>query len=417
MATRYPESALGRCQSWAATSAISASKDQLSSSRTVLTILRRPGQVAAGSATRLEVFKLDQSAYPLVVLVVLLVGAWQDCIDDLIQKGAWMDLIQVGFGAVYAGAVMLALWPRYESGRRFLRRWDVRHPDDEQIAMAVRYLRWRRLPIVPLMLVLPLAKAAVGVRPAGDDPLNVFTLLGSLLVALLLAESLAGWRRPAGGLRIAPLARRSAGDLLPGYAVWLHAALTVVVVGMALAALAVQPAVDRALDRLPPNQYGPDGGSELVLSEELRRELASADSWPVVLGAGLVAAIVVATVWRAAVRPADLDPGIDLVLRVRSARVAVGTGIALTGALGIAAVERLSLVAGFLAGHPRAGPIFGSYPADGPAFPAADPTATGWWDVWSSIGTPVGLTVLLTALLGWVWVANPPLRKPVPSRP
>ena len=328
-----------------------------------------------------------------------------------------MDLVQLIIGAVYAGLVILALWPRYGTGRRFLRRWGIAEPDDEQVAVAVRYLRRRRLPIVPLMLVLPLAKTAVGVRPAGDDPLNPFTLLASLLVALLLAESLAGLRRP-GAVRTAPLVQRSVRDLLPRYAVWLHAMLTAVVAGVALAGLAVQPAVDRALDRLPPNESRPDG-SGLVLLDELRAELADPIGWPIVLGAALVAVVAFAVAWRATARPADPDQRIDLVLRVRSARVAVGTGIALTGALGVAAVERMGHIGDLLRGAPTAGPPFGSYPAGGPAFPADAIAATepGWLDVWASISPLLGLVVLLTGLLGWVWVANPPLRSPVPSRP
>jgi hypothetical protein len=52
-----------------------------------------------------------------------------------------MDLVQLAVGGVYAGAVTLALWPRYGTGRRFLRRWYIAEPDDEQVAVAVRTLR------------------------------------------------------------------------------------------------------------------------------------------------------------------------------------------------------------------------------------------------------------------------------------
>jgi hypothetical protein len=305
-----------------------------------------------------------------------------------------------------AAAVMAALWPRYGTGRRFLRRWHVAEPDDEQIAVAVRYLRNRRLPIVPIMVLFLLAQDTVGVRPGSDDLLNLFTLLGSLLVALLIAELLAGLQRPQGVARTASLVRRRAHDLVPGYAVWLHAALTVVTVSVALIGLAAQPAVARALERLPPNE-----GSELVLADEYRADLAHPIGWPIVLGTVLVALVVLAVVWRTTMRPADRDERIDLVLRVRSVRVAVGTGIALTGALSVAAAERVSRMGSFLHGRPTVGDPIGRYSTAGPAFPADTGVALpGWLEVPFGITGALGLILLLTGLLGWVWVVNPPSR-------
>jgi hypothetical protein len=146
------------------------------------------------------------------------------------------------------------------------------------------------------------------------------------------------------------------------------------------------------LNRLPPNEPRSDG-SGVMLSEEYRTDLGHAIGWPIVLAAVLVALVVLAVVRQATVRPADRDHRIDLVLRVRSARVAVGTGIALTGALGVAAAERLNHVAAFLA-RPYA------------------PVPPGWLAAQSGIAGALSLGLLLTGLLGWVWVANPPWRRP-----
>jgi len=138
-----------------------------------------------------------------------------------------------------------------------------------------------------------------------------------------------------------------------------------------------------------------------------------------VIAIALIAFVVLAVVWRSTTRVADPDDRVDSVLRLRSARVAVGIGIALTGAFGVAAAERLSTVASFLGGRPVAGSaaILHTYPAAGPAFPADVGAAamSGWLRALSDVAGPIGLLLLLTGLLGWVWVANPPLRPLAPS--
>lgn len=329
-----------------------------------------------------------------------------------------MDLVRAAFTGVYAVAVMLALWPRHETGRRFLRRWHVGEPDDEQIAVAVRYLRERRVLMVPFVVLFASVDHVVVGRQYGYDLRYMLTLLGALLMGLLLAESLAGLRRRRGTTRTALLVRRRAGDLVPAYAVWLYAGLTVMTVGVAVAGLVVQPAVTAALQRLPPNEQRPDG-SGLVLLDESRADLARAVGWPILAGTALITLVVLGVVWRSAVRAAHPDHRVDLVLRTRSARVAVGAGMALIGQLGVEAIERLSIVESFLRGQPQGGiaSLLHTYPVAGPAFPADAVTTAlpGWLHALSPAIGPLGLALLLTSVLGWVWVANPPARLPQPS--
>lgn len=323
-----------------------------------------------------------------------------------------MDPVGAVFVGVMGALLTLALWPRHRAGREFLRRWHVPEPDDEQIALAVRYLRARRWPIVPIMVLLLLLAQAAGGQLTDDGWLGL-SLLGAVLVALLLAEWSAALRHPSGATRTASLVRRRARDLLPGYAAWLLAVPAGLTISLALAGMAAQPAVISRLHRLPPNEQRPDR-SGLVLADEFRAELAHFGGWWIVLATVLVAVVVLAVVWRCAVRVAEGDDRIDRLLRERSARVAVGIGIALTGALGVAAAERLSTVGAFLNGRPTGGSasFFNTYPAAGPAFPdGAVADVPGWLPALSDAAGALGLVLLLTGLLGWVWVANPPLRR------
>jgi hypothetical protein len=318
-----------------------------------------------------------------------------------------MDLSWFVFVGIYGGVVTLVVWPRYWTGRRFLLRWHIGEPDDAQIATAVRYLRRRRLPVVPLLLLTGAVLAALGFAPSGGSPQDGLAFLAALLVALLLAELL-----PA--IRPVPDARPSRPPLVPSYAVRLYATLLAVTVAAALAGLAAQPAADRTLDSLPPNRAGPDG-SGIVLADSYRTELANPTGWLIIVTATLAALVVLAVVRIAHSWRADPDERLDLVLRVRTARVGVGLGIAVTAALGTAAVDRLGRLANFVDGNPiDGGAITGTFPVAGPDFPAvAAPPA--WLQPWPDLHPPLGLALLIAGILGWAWVANPPRRLPAPA--
>jgi hypothetical protein len=179
--------------------------------------------------------------------------------------------------------ILVLLWPGHRQGVRLLRRWGVAEPTEQDVADAVRYLRRRRLWYPWLFLVLPAATTS------GDTTWGV---VGTVLVGGLLAEILA--QRPSRGpRRSASLAQRTILDFVPRWALIVFGIATVAAVAR-LATL----------------------GQWLVLAAAL---VATGLAWLIVL--------------LAVRRPSIGRPEVDLALRTRSARVAVGLGIAAPASL------------------------------------------------------------------------------------
>jgi hypothetical protein len=205
-------------------------------------------------------------------------------------------------------ALMLVTWPMAGAGRRVLRRWgDIAEPTADQVAIVVRYLRERRLLVVPLMFLAPLTARAVPAILGPANDLGSYHLLGSLLVAWLLAEALAAVRPRRGSVRTASLVPR--GWPVPRWAVGLHLGLAVVAVVFAVVA---QP---------------------------------WASGWYVILVTLVTVLVVYGIAWLAMVRPAVAPDDVDTALRTRSARVAVGTGMLLAGLLVAAGGNHLAFLA------------------------------------------------------------------------
>lgn len=245
--------------------------------------------------------------------------------------------------------LMILTWPTGRSGRRVLRRWsDVGQPSADQTAIVVRYLRERRILVVPLMFLAPLTARATPALLGSASDLGAYHLLGSLLVAWLLAETLAGLWPRRGAVRSASLVRRGWRGLLPRWAVGLHLGLTAVAVVFAVAVLAMS------------------GVGWYLMA---------------VAGAGLV--VVYGIAWLAVLRPAAADDRVDGALRVRSARVAVGVGVLLSALLISAGAARLSSLARF--SH-----------------------APGWLDGLAPVSVWVSVALFGVALVGWGGVIGAP---------
>ncbi|MDQ7810673.1 hypothetical protein Q5425_43695 [Amycolatopsis sp. A133] len=198
-------------------------------------------------------------------------------------------------------AILIVLWPGPKHGKRLLERWGVPDPDAAEVALAVRYLKRRRLWYPWLFLAIP---------PLLDDT-TTGSILATLLLGGLIAELLA--QRPARGpRREAVLAPRTLLGIVP---VWV-----LVLGGLAAAA------------------------SLLHLGLTAQWKLLA-----VAAGTALVSAAITLLAVR---RPAVGDPRADLALRCRSARVAVGLGIGACTAVGWPAgnfVSFLAVVAGLAA--------------------------------------------------------------------
>jgi hypothetical protein len=289
-------------------------------------------------------------------------------------------------------ALLVVLWPTRSTALRFLRRWGVADPDERQGALAVKYLRDRRLLYPPLFLLAPtvtaLAAHALGLP---DSDSGSVRFLATLISALLLAETVAALRR-ARGPRVATLTRRHWRDLVPVWAIGLLLTLGSVAALLAVAGMIAQPRVDRIAALIPADgvRESADTGT-LTLSPQYLAELAHPTSVAALIGVvlGLAAALGVV---RLAVRRGPVgDPRVDAALRTRSARVAVGMGIAWTAWMILVANSRLGLLRN----------------VDFPGFPPPP----GWLEL-TSYTDFVGLPVLFIAIAGWIWVANPPRRLP-----
>jgi hypothetical protein len=180
-------------------------------------------------------------------------------------------------------AILIVLWPGEKQGERLLKRWGVPDPDDADVALAVRYLKRRRLWYPWLYLAIP---PLIGDTGTG-------TFIATLLLGGLIAELLA--QRPSRGpVREAVLAPRTLPAIVPAWVLVLGGlAATGSIVHLALTA-----------------HWKP---------------LA------VAVGTVVLCAVVTALAVR---RPAVGDPRVDLALRRRSARVTIGLGIAACTTIG-----------------------------------------------------------------------------------
>lgn len=292
--------------------------------------------------------------------------------------------------AVVGLAVLLVLWPTESSGRRFLRRWGVSDPDERQTALAVSYLRNRRLLYPPLLLLGP-ALADVAIDRPGDP--GFLTLLAPVIVALLLAETIGALRKPTGP-RIAALTKRHWRDLAPRWAMATMLTLAATAVGLAVAGLIAQPWANRIAAAIPRDGVWtyPDGSGSWTVPVLVLSELTRPSSVITLAGIAIGLAAVLGLV-RLAVRRRPIgDPRLDAALRTRTARVAVGIGIAWMAAMVVLANNRLTFLRTF-------------YP------PSEFPSAPSWL-AYTSAGNFLGVLLLFVAAAGWIWAANPPRRLP-----
>jgi hypothetical protein len=320
------------------------------------------------------------------------------CIKHSIQSEAAMSwtglLVALTYGLLGA-ALLFALWPTEQSGSRFLRRWGINWPSRQQSTEAARYLRQRRV-LYPVLFLLtpPALAAAYGLAGLPDSDAGVFRLLAPVLGALLLAELVAAIR-PRRGVRVAALRQRSWRDLLPRWSPVMLLALAVLAVLLAGAGLLAQPWADRLGAALPPNDVAqPPTDWRIHVSEEYRAEIANSDSWVALAGAVVCLLAVLGLVRLVVRRPAVADAQVDAALRTRSARVAVGIGIAWLSAMVNVAVQRLWFLHGLRVGPEQLGS-----------------PAPGWLARLAELMNLLSLPLMFAAIVGWIWVANPPRRQ------
>ncbi|CRK55384.1 hypothetical protein [Alloactinosynnema sp. L-07] len=284
-------------------------------------------------------------------------------------------------------AILLVLWPTVSTGQRFLCRWGVPDPDEQQAVHAVAYLRNRRLLYPPLFLLAP-----VLIAPASGDS-SPLTFLAPLIAGLLVAEAIASLRPPRGP-RVATLVRRHWRDVVPRWAMATLLALASAAVALAVAGLIAQTWADRVSALLPADGVwrSADGSSTWSFSGGYATDIGRPTSLFALVGIAVGVAAVLGLV-RLAVRRGPVgDPRVDAALRTRTARVAVGIGIAWMAAMVMGASNRLQFLRHFMV-------------------PPGFPQAPGWL-AHTSATDLTGVVVLFVAAAGWIWAANPPRRLP-----
>ncbi|MBB4685451.1 hypothetical protein [Amycolatopsis jiangsuensis] len=183
------------------------------------------------------------------------------------------------FAGLFGLAILIVLWPGDRQGARLLTKWGLPEPNPDQVAVAVRYLRRRRFWYPWLFIGLPLIPQPKSFPTA--DGIGLFVIV--VLLGGLIAEAVA--QRPSRQpRREAVLTTRRVLDFAPLWAI--------VVAGLAELAAVVH--------------------------------LAVSGQWPLLGLVLVVAAAAWVIVLLAVRRPSTGDGQVDMALRTRSARVALG---------------------------------------------------------------------------------------------
>jgi hypothetical protein len=281
---------------------------------------------------------------------------------------------------IAAAVLLLILWPTRHSGTRMLRRWGVVEPTGPQSAEAVRYLRQRRILYVALFLVAP--AVAVLIWPPVDHDETPGNILVPLLAAMLIAELVAALR-PASGVRVASLDRRTWRDLVPWWAIAVTGVLVAWAGTLVALGFAAQPWADRYAAADP--------------AADNRALLLDPTGWRTLGGLAVCLAVVAVIVFLAVRRPSVADAQVDAALRTRTARVAVGIGFLwLAGLVNDAQSRLVSLEIAGVGAH------------------RSLPQPPGWLS--GNLQQTVeiaGFVTLVGAILCWGWLAVPTRRSPV----
>jgi hypothetical protein len=199
---------------------------------------------------------------------------------------AWIEAGSVAFIGVL---LLIALWPTEKTSAKVLRKWHVPDPTPAQVAESKLYLKRRRL-LYPWLFV-GISYGGYRVLPGSD--FVVAEILLTVLAGMLLAELIASLRPTRGPRREAVLAPRRVLDLVPAWGLVVFGVCVVLVLVL------------------------------LVRTVSVAGFVALGSCVAAVFGAVLLAVQ----------RPTSGDESVDVAFRVRSARVALGLGVALTGVL------------------------------------------------------------------------------------
>jgi hypothetical protein len=201
---------------------------------------------------------------------------------------------------VFGLVILIVLWPGERQGVRLLAKWGLPEATPDQVAMAVRYLRRRRLWYPWLFVGFSLIPYAGDLQDSNGAGAIVVILLLGALIAEVLAQRPARTAR-----REAALTTRRMTDFVPAWALVVNLLATLVAVV----------------------------------------HLTFLSQWTllgITVAAGAAAWLVAMLAVR---RPAEGDSVVDLALRCRSARVAIGLGTGMCAMTGWTSTNLSSLAA------------------------------------------------------------------------
>ncbi len=222
----------------------------------------------------------------------------------------------IGVEVLIGLVILVILWPTRRSAARLLRRWGAGDPTESELAEALTYLRRRRFWYPWLLIGLPALLDSTGLLPGNNNGLlpgnnddSMWSIPAMLLIGALLAELFAQRRSPAPTRAAVPV-HRGLTDLVPTWALVLHA---VAALGAFLLLGAALAGVGWA------RRWYPYLSTHVLLVALFAAVLTVLVVW-VVVGLALR-------------RPPVAELRIDPLLRTRSARVPVGLGTAMLCAM------------------------------------------------------------------------------------
>ncbi|MDI2028808.1 hypothetical protein QFW96_09310 [Saccharopolyspora sp. TS4A08] len=277
----------------------------------------------------------------------------------------------------------LALWSDRTRALKMARKWGVPEPTDGQVDEVLRYRRVR-LACYPVLYAVfgiwgPLAQNDQGGTTNGGMAVLPMFLCGAVIAEVLALHRGRGRRSRPVRIRLFALISR--------WGAVVYAALVLTTFALGLIDLQAQPHITPALLRA-----AREHGTGDQLGAPITVPFA---------GTAAVLVLVAFVLWTAQNRSVSSNDEIDRALRTRSARVALGLGIAMQISLLSLSTWRMAFVAGHSAQEliPTGPDTFGPDPAA---------TAIRDWaqNTYDSVGSWTFL-ICIVATLTWIYAANP----------
>lgn len=305
-----------------------------------------------------------------------------------------VDLDSLVVSGLVVVAFAVALWSHRTRARKMAQKWGIPDPTSDQVDEVLRYRR-SRLACYPLLYVMfEICSGLLG-HPAHNQndaaggsgypgsPLLLMFLCGAVLAEL---RGLRGGRqRPARPIRLRPV------DVISRWGVGVYATLVLMTFVLGLIDLQAQPHITPSVLRLA-HSYGNNGqlGVPIIVP---------------FVGTAVILLLVAFVLWSAQSRSFSPDSEIDRGLRIRSARVALGLGIALQLSLLSLSWWRMEFVASYGTGADLV-PI-------GPESFGPDPAAVSvrdWAQKTADLVEPWPFLSSIVAVVTWIHAANPDRR-------